>query len=293
MNLEHLRTAVSLARHGTVNRTAAADGLAPSSVSDRIRRVESELGAPLFTRAVTGMRPTPAGTTYLAAVENALAELDRAAGALVTAARTVTVGAQASIADTVLPGVLADLSARLPGLVVQVRPEGDRDLLLAALRREEVQAAVLLDAGPGLGDLGYRASDQGLEFLDLREVEMVTVAAPDSPLTGRPVSPSEIRQGATLVGREPRCSFWMASRRWLGDTVRIAAAGGLAQVREWVATGRGVAVLPEFAVRSDLASGRLRAVDAPTPPLQLRLLWRASAAESAPVRSVLYALSQA
>lgn len=121
---------------------------------------------------------------------------------------------------------------------------------------------------------------------------MLTVADPNHALLGRPVSPREVRDGAILIGQESRCSFWIATRRWLGQGTDLTAVGGLAQVREWVAAGRGVAVLPDFVVRDDLDRGRLQALDTPTPPLQLRLVGRESRSEAEPVRTLLYALTQ-
>ncbi|GAA2137031.1 LysR family transcriptional regulator [Streptomyces synnematoformans] len=297
MNLDHVRTALALARHGTVNRTAAAEGLAPSSVSDRVRRLEHDLGARLFTRDRRGMHPTPAGRAYLAAAAAAVADLDAAAARLTGPPVAVTVGAQSSIADTLLPAVLDRLAdspaAGHARLRASIRPEADRTRLLTALVRDEADAAVLLDTGPDLGDLGYPAPDAALDFLDLREVPMATVAPPGHPLAGRPVTLADVRSGASLVGQESRCSFWMATRRWLGPDVDLTAVGGLAQVREWVAAGRGVAVLPDFAVRDDLERGRVVALDAATPPLQLRLVWSRSRGTTEPVRTLLYAVSQA
>lgn len=293
MNLDHLRTAIALLRQGTVNRTAAAEGLAPSSVSDRVRRLEHDLGATLFSRDRRGMHPTAAGRAYLAAAEAALADLEAAAQQLSGSAAAVTVGAQASIADSLLPAVLHRLSGTNPDLHATIRPEVDRTRLLAALEHNEIDAAVLLDTGPELGDLGYLTPDVSLEFLDLREVPMVAVACPSHPLAGRPVSVAGLRSGAELIGRESRCSFWMATRRWLGPDVDLTAVGGLAQVREWAAAGRGVAVLPDFAVNDDLQRGRLVALDVTPPPLQLRLVWHGERGGTEPVRSLLYAVSQA
>ncbi|BCJ37089.1 LysR family transcriptional regulator [Actinocatenispora thailandica] len=292
MDLDQLRTALALLRHRTINRTAAAQGLAPSSVSDRIRRLETELGAPLFARDHTGMQPTSAGQQYLRAAAAALHTLDDAAGQL-HAGPGLVVGAQASVADELLPAVLDELGSARPDLRVRLRPEPDRGLLLAALERGDIDAAVLLDAGEHLGDLGFPPPDSALEHLDIRPVAMTVVVSPRHPLLGRPVTMGEIQRTGGLIGREPRCSFWMATRRWLGPDVDLTAVGGLAQVRDWTAAGRGIALLPEFAVHADLDSGRLAALDVPAPPLQLRLVWRHDEEATSRLRPLLYALAQA
>jgi DNA-binding transcriptional LysR family regulator len=292
VDLTQLRTALTLLQHRTINRTAAAEGLAPSSVSDRIRRLETELGAPLFSRDRTGMRPTTAGAGYLRAAAIALAALDDAAEQL-RAAPGLVVGAQASVADELLPAVLDDLRGTRPDLQVRLRPEPDRGRLLAALGDGAIDAAVLLDTGAHVGDLGFPPPESTPEHLDLRTVPMTVVAEPSHPLLGRPVNMDEIRRTGGLLGREPRCSFWMATRRWLGPDVDLTAVGGLAQVRDWVATGRGIALLPEFAVRADLDSGRLVALEVAVPPLQLRLIWRPDDDATDRLRPLLYALTRA
>lgn len=153
---------------------------------------------------------------------------------------------------------------------------------------------MLLDTGDHIGDLGFPEPTSDLEHLDIRDVAMTGVAPPMHPLLGRPVTMAEIRDSGSLVGREPQCSFWMATQRWLGPDVELTAIGGLAKVREWVATGRAIALLPEFAVRADLDSGRLAAVDgAAPPPLRLRLVWRSSAYAANSLRPLLYALTGA
>ncbi|HLT61576.1 MAG TPA: LysR family transcriptional regulator [Microlunatus sp.] len=292
MNVDHLRTAIALLRPRTVNGTAAAQGLAPSSVSDRIRRLETELGVRLFRRDRAGMRPTAPGRAFLAVAAEAIESLDAAAARLTDGA-AVVVGAQASIADTLLPAVLDEVRRRRTDLVTTIRPGLDRDRLLAELDRDELDAVVLLDTGGSVGDLGYASPGGELDHCDLREVPMIAVAGPGHPLLGRPVAAAELRREATLIGQESRCAFWMATRRWLGPGTDLTAVGGLAQVREWVAAGRGVAVLPDFAVRDDLIAGRIRALDLTPPPLWLRLIWRASRAAEEPLRTLLYALSQA
>ncbi|MFC9898469.1 LysR family transcriptional regulator [Nocardia sp. NPDC127579] len=292
MDLDQLRTALALSRHRTVNRTAAALGLAPSSVSDRIRRLETELGAPLFLRDHTGMHPTGIGAGYLRAAAAALGTLDQAAE-MVRAAPGFTVGAQASIANELLPAILDELRVDHPDIQVRLRPETDRGRLLEALERGDLDAVVLLDTGARVGDLGFPTPTTPLEFLDVREVAMTVVVAPGHPLLGHPVSMDEIHRAGSLIGREPRCAFWMATQHWLGPDVDLTAVGGLAQVRDWVATGRGIALLPTFAVRSDLDSDRLAAVDIPAPPLGLRLVWRENHDTPDRLRPLLYALSRA
>lgn len=287
-----MRTAIALVQNRTINRTAGVLGLAPSSVSDRVRRLEGALGAALFTRNRSGMHPTAAGRTYLFSAEAALRELDLAAEQL-RAAPGLIVGAQASIADELLPEVLDELRLARPELNVRLRPESDRSRILAALDSNEIDVAVLLDAGEHVGDLGFSQPTSATEHLDVREVQMTVVAPPGHRLLGRPVAMQEIQRSGSLIGREARCSFWMAASRWLGPDIALTGVGGLAQVREWVAAGRGIALLPGFSVQADIGAQRLAELDIQPPPLYLRLIWRQDHANSDDLRHLLYALTRA
>lgn len=188
--------------------------------------------------------------------------------------------------------MLDAFSARFPGQAVTVLPEPDRSHLLEMLMEGVVDAAVLLDVGDALGDLGFTAPRGDLDYLDVREVGMVTVADPANPMAQQPVSRAMLRQNAVLLGQEQRCSYWMATQHWLGPNTPLIAVGGVPQIKEWAREGRGVAVLPDFTVRDELDAGILRQLEIETPPLRLRLVWRRGEDTHRPaLRDLLYAIS--
>jgi DNA-binding transcriptional LysR family regulator len=55
--------------------------------------------------------------------------------------------------------------------------------------------------------------------------------------------------------------------------------------------GRGISLLPQFAVSDALSSGTLARLDFPAPDLSLRLTWRADREDLLGLREVLYAAS--
>ncbi len=60
-------------------------------------------------------------------------------------------------------------------------------------------------------------------------------------------------------------------------------------VRAWARQGLGMALLPEFAVAEDLASGALVELGLAAPALSLRLVWQPGCEDH--LRDVLYAMS--
>ncbi|WP_231711445.1 LysR family transcriptional regulator [Xanthobacter dioxanivorans] len=72
IEIRHLRYLVAAAEHGSFRRAAAALGVQESSVSQRIRDVEDQLGASLFLRHPGGINLTIAGQHFLHRVRHAL-----------------------------------------------------------------------------------------------------------------------------------------------------------------------------------------------------------------------------
>lgn len=96
-----------------------------SGVSATIKALERELGAQLFVRGPAGVALTAAGQE-LAPHARAIIDAARAAKDAVAAARgairgTVTLGTLTSVNVIDLPTLLADLYARHPGVLVQLR----------------------------------------------------------------------------------------------------------------------------------------------------------------------------
>ncbi|MEV7013361.1 hypothetical protein [Streptosporangium sp. NPDC051022] len=54
-----------------------------------------------------------------------------------------------------MPRVLARLAERRPGVGVEVRTSAGRDELLAEVSAGRLEAALVLDTGDALGDLGF------------------------------------------------------------------------------------------------------------------------------------------
>ena len=115
------------------------------ALSRTIKRLEEELGAPLFERHSKGMQLTaigeallPHATLLLHEADNAREEIDAIRG---LAKGTIRVGAVASIATLVLPLAVSGVLARWPNLRVQII-EGVWDRLADSLLKQEIDLAL-------------------------------------------------------------------------------------------------------------------------------------------------------
>jgi len=69
MDLNHLRSFVTVAKFGHLTRAAEALHLSQPALSGHVKSLEEELGVTLFERTPTGMNVTPAGQTLLVEAE--------------------------------------------------------------------------------------------------------------------------------------------------------------------------------------------------------------------------------
>src|SRR5215218_10664912 len=82
MELRQLQYVVAAADAGNVTRAAASVHVAQPAVSAQIRRLERELGEPLFHRDARGVTLTAVGEAFLPHARAALAAVERGRGAI-------------------------------------------------------------------------------------------------------------------------------------------------------------------------------------------------------------------
>jgi DNA-binding transcriptional LysR family regulator len=144
----HLRSFLAIVRYGGYHRAAEALHLTQPAVSRHIRRLEEQLGEPLFAKRGRGVELTPYGeraAAELAAVleahDSALARLQRGGGT-----GPFVLGAIENLVDPVLPDLIAVVREQLGDRPMQLRV--DRSLALAdRVARGEVDAAIVVDPG--------------------------------------------------------------------------------------------------------------------------------------------------
>ena len=67
MNTKQLQYVQVLAREASFSRAAEALGISQPSLSQYVKKIEKEIGMPLFDRSATELRLTEAGRLYVAA----------------------------------------------------------------------------------------------------------------------------------------------------------------------------------------------------------------------------------
>src|SRR5256885_10667902 len=133
MEMHQLAYFESVSRHLHFTRAAEELNVAQPSVSQQIRKLESELGAPLFHRMKRHVALTEAGQTFLPHARAVLQRLDEARLEVqeLSGLRrgTLSVGAPPSVGTHLLPRALAAFSRRHPGIGLAFREAGSRTLI--------------------------------------------------------------------------------------------------------------------------------------------------------------------
>lgn len=120
INLRHVRALHSIVQHGSFSAAASALGIVPSALSEVIRQLEAQIGAPLFDRATRPPAITPLGREFLADTEPFLDGMDRAITRLRQSAGmergSLAVGAAPSAISGLVAPVLAQFLSAHPGI---------------------------------------------------------------------------------------------------------------------------------------------------------------------------------
>lgn len=262
VNLNQLEVFVAVVEAKGFSGAAKALYLSQPSVSNHVRNLESSLGVQLVERSTQGARTTPAGDVVLEharRIFDELRELEHRVSAFqgLDAGRLVVAGTT-SLGTYLLPRLVADFAKRAPRVECQVRV-GNEERVEEWLVRGEVALGLCIDQ-----------PREQLESEPLFREELVLVAAPDSPLAGRPLTPADLagqrflmreRGSATRKQQEDVLQMW-----GLRDAPRWDLWGP-DTLKEAVQEGLGVALLSEHVTAREREAGLLAALAVePAPP---------------------------
>lgn len=123
MNWDDLRIFLSVVRHRSLTGAAGALRMDPATISRRIARLETAVGAVLFRRSPQGYDLTRDGerlSKTARAIEQAAASVSDEMGAADTLSGVVRIGAPDGCANYLLPDVMCTIAKENPGLEAQI-----------------------------------------------------------------------------------------------------------------------------------------------------------------------------
>lgn len=271
-DLETLRAFVSAARRLNFRAAAAEVACSPTAFSERIARLEADLGVALFERTTRKVRLTAAGHRLLPQAERALAEARACAQVAAGEARqpfSLTIGTRFELGLSLVVPALEALEAERPERTIHLA-FGTGPTLLADLQAGRLDAIIT----------SARLTAPDLDFAALHAERYALVASPLAlarhPLTGPADAAAhrliDLRADLPLfryfLDTRPGAEVWrFGGRQFLGT---------IAAVRARVLAGAGVAVLPTYFIAENLRTGALQTAGPATALTEdvFRLVWR-------------------
>ena len=260
--LRAFRYFAMLAQTLNFSETANHFGVPSSSVSRRIKDLEADLGAALFIRTTRSVSLTDLGKVYLSEIKTALQSIDLA-DEMVKAQSAAPTG---NVRITAMPGY-AELYV-FPALqrLRRLYPEIMFDMNITDQ---------MLNLSNNDADIAIRAAAELPEQVVARrlgEHRFILVASPDYiSERGAPQSSDQLNHHPVVMYRTPHGVLkWQISKNETWKTIDLApvfVSNHGPSLMENVIEGRGLALLPNWAVAAELADGRLQAIDLEDGPL--------------------------
>jgi LysR family transcriptional regulator, hydrogen peroxide-inducible genes activator len=286
LKLKDLRYLVAVADLRHFGRAAARCFVSQPTLSAQLKKLEQSLGVQLIERAPHNVSLTEAGEQVVARARRILEASDE----VVTLARSRRDPLAGRLRIALLPTVG-------PYLLPRVTPALRKALPRLELRLYEYQTAPMLERlRGGELDLGILALPVELEGLEARELyrEAFVVALPERhPLAAHAtLRAADLRGEKLLLLEEGHClrdqALEVCSRAGVHDAHDFRATS-LETLRQMVATGAGVTLLPELASAGAYGQARgvaIRPFVRPAPVRHIGAVWRPSTARRAAIDAV-------
>ncbi|HEX8284226.1 MAG TPA: LysR substrate-binding domain-containing protein [Pyrinomonadaceae bacterium] len=257
MEMSQLEFFLQVIAEGSFSKAADAVGRTQPAVSIAIRRLEEEVGAPLFDRSQKTPTLTEAGAVIQDYARRILTLRDQARGTVseLRALRRglVRVGANESTSLYLLPQVILAFRERHPEVKVEIyRHVSDR------LPREVLQGNV------DFAVLAFEPEDRDLESFCVLRDELALILNPAHPLASRAEVSIEELGGEPFLAHNVRTGSrnkvveaFAEHHTPLNITLELAT---VETIKRFVQLNVGLAFVPRMCVREELERGALASV---------------------------------
>ena len=239
-------------------------GVSQSAASQHVQELERRLGVTLFDRSKRPLELTPAGKIYNDFCRDVLRreeELALELGSLKEQVEgAVEVASIYSVGLSEMSHLQEEFAARYPTASLHVE----------YMRPEKVYEAVLNDTAD-LGLVSYPEASREVAAIPWRYEQMQVAVSPSHALAARSeVYPADLN-GQTFIGFDEDLSIRREIDRFFrasGVEVHLAMHfDNIQTIKEAVALGSGISILPARTMQAEIAQGRLVAVKLHAPEL--------------------------
>lgn len=268
MDLRQISYFVALFEEGSVTRAARRVNVVQPALSMQIAKLERELDQKLFERLPKSMEPTAAGRTLHRLVLPIMRDLINARAHMkllrTTVSGRVTIGVLSSLANSVVPAVLARFAETYPEVEISMA-DGYTSTFIDWVGSGTLDVAIINKPPRKIG----------LIEQPMLEEEMVVVGAENTPLPiATPIAMRDLTR-LDLILPSSRHGLRIELDRRLAEDVVLAPKlelDALPAIAEFVARTGWFSVLPSMAVYQSLKRGSLRAYRVGKPRISRHLV---------------------
>jgi DNA-binding transcriptional LysR family regulator len=273
LDLAQLEIFLCIAEEKSFSRAAEKMLRTQPALSIAIKRLEEELGEPLFDRSSKSGTLTEAGRILLSYAQRMINMRDEAKDAISELRGMfrgrLTIGANESTSLYLLPKLLLEYRRRHP----QIKIEVFRNI------SEKIPAEVL-ERNLDFGFLSYDPMHPSLQSFEVHRDELVLVVPPKHHLAGRKQvtvkdlgNEQFVAHNVKTPSRTRIFDFFAQHRTPLNICIELAT---LETIKDFVKLEVGLAILPRLAVEEEIKSGEL--IEVPVKGMKiektLRLVYR-------------------
>jgi DNA-binding transcriptional LysR family regulator len=254
MDFDRIKLFKDIALSRSVSKGASMNGISQSAVSQYLQDLEEQMGISLLDRGTRPLTMTEAGKLYLDMCRDTLNRRDEFKVALDLLKGQVEGTVRVASIYSVGLSELSRLEKEFLRLYPQARIE------VQYLRPEKVYEAVVTDRAD-IGLLSYPEATKEVTVLPWRQEQMAIAASPYHPLA----KDSEIRpqdlDGVDFIGFDEDLPIRKDIDRFLREHhVHVNVTlhfDNIQMIKEAVAHGSGVSIMPARVMEEEVAQGRL------------------------------------
>lgn len=285
-SLQQFRYLVALADTRHFRRAADISNVTQPTLSTQLRKLELQLGVDLVERTRAHVVLTPLGREIADRARTVLRDVEDI--------RQIARRGQAALAGTLRVGIVQSLGSYLLPLIAPELRTAHPQLKLYA--REGLPETLLRQLETGALDLLFYPlplDRKGIETQPVFEEPLLAVTPHDHPLAEHAEIARSALKGEVLLTLEPGHRLYEQVRSLAEDFEAELShdyeGTSLDTLRQMVAMGMGVSLLPALYVRSEVAREALvvaRPIEAPAPFRTVGLAWRRGAAQCGEYREL-------
>jgi LysR family transcriptional regulator, transcriptional activator of the cysJI operon len=261
---DNLKLFRDIAQSKSVSRGASLNGISQSAASQYLQEMERRMEVALLDRTTRPLALTPAGKLFFDLCRDALRREEQFQVQLENlkdfAEGTVRVASIYSIGLSEMSRLQEEFATRFPHAQLHVD----------YLRPDKVYEAVLADQAD-LGLVSYPEAAKDLAVIPWREEEMTVAAPPSHPLAAKPVLLPADLNGQDFVGFDEELMIRRELDHFFREhsiEIRLAMQfDNIQMIKEAVALGSGISILPARTMQAEIAQGRLVSIPLHAPEL--------------------------